>query len=335
MSKKKWIVVAFALILIIASSLSNAFQQPTDKRLSEEWANETIDSMFGISKDFTEKVREEGSSDQRILVIPIEGVIGAGSPTYDQDLILDTIEQIRSDNTIKAVLFDLNTPGGAVYETREAYDLFKEVIAEREIPVYASMGQVAASGGFYYAMLADKVYATPETITGSIGVIMSGYNMKELYDKVGVDPYVFKSGKMKDIGSTTREMTKEEEEVFQAYIDEAFDRFVQVVVDGRDMSEERVRELADGRIYTAKQAKDNGLIDDILYYRQVIDLIRQENNLESAEVFEKTAPQDRFNSLFPAFMKSEDNYAEQFDQILNRVKEEVLPQIEYRWEGGM
>ncbi|MCR8969213.1 signal peptide peptidase SppA [Facklamia sp. 7083-14-GEN3] len=334
MSKKKWIVIAFALILIAASSLSKVYNEPADIASSEKWANDRLNSMLGIGKDYTEEIREEGSMDQRILVIPIEGVIGMASPTYDQQLIMDTIEQIRTDESIKAVLFELNTPGGGVYDTREAYDLFKEVIAERKIPVYASMGQVAASGGFYYAMLADKVYATPETITGSIGVIMSGYNMEELYDKIGVEPYVFKSGKMKDLGSSARKMTKEEEEVFQEYIDEAFDRFVQVVVDGRDMSEERVRELADGRIYTAKQAKENGLIDDILYYRQVIDLIREENNLENAQVFEKTAPQDQFSSFFPSFMKSEDNYAEQFDQVLNRVKEEVLPQIEYRWEGG-
>ncbi|MGF3075777.1 signal peptide peptidase SppA [Facklamia sp. P12955] len=334
MSKKKWIVIAFALVLIVASSLSKVYNEPADITYSEKWANERLNSLLGIGQDYIEEIREDGSVDQRILVIPIEGVIGIASPTYDQQLIMDTIEQIRTDESIKAVLFELNTPGGGVYETREAYDLFKEVIAERKIPVYASMGQVAASGGFYYAMLADKVYATPETITGSIGVIMSGYNMRELYDKIGVEPYVFKSGKMKDLGSSARKMTKEEEEVFQEYIVEAFDRFVQVVVDGRDMSEERVRELADGRIYTAKQAKENGLVDDILYYRQVIDLIREENDLANAQVFEKAAPQDQFASFFPTFMKSEDNYAKQFDQVLNRVKEEVLPQIEYRWEGG-
>ncbi|MGX7141096.1 signal peptide peptidase SppA [Facklamia languida] len=334
MNKKKWIVVAFALILVVAASFSTALKPQNQPTMEEKLASESFNQLFNKEAGFQEEVREPGNSQSRILVIPIKGAIAANSTSYQQELILDTIEQIRQDETIKAVLLEIDTPGGAVYETREAYDLFKEVMAERDIPVYASMGAVAASAGYYFATLADKIYATPETITGSIGVITSGMNMQELFEKIGIDQYVFKSGDLKDMGSNHREMTEEEKMVMQNYINESFDRFVHVVMEGRGMSEEQVRELADGRIYTASQAVKNGLIDDLKYYRQVIDLIREENNLEGAEVFEKISSKDKFASLFSPFMKSEPNYAEQFDQVINRIEEAQKVKVEYRWEGG-
>lgn len=336
MNKKKWIVVAFALILLIASAFANKNKATMEDFLNQKQSAQ-LTGLLNNEPVYEEKVREEGSSEQRILVIPIEGAIGPTNVSYNHELILDTIEQIRTDETIKAVLLEIDSPGGAVYHTREAYDLFKEVLAEHDIPVYASMGSMAASGGYYYAMLADKVYASPETITGSIGVIASSMNVEELYKKIGVKPQVFKSGDLKDIGSGTREMTDEEKKVMQGYIDEAFNRFVQVVTEGREMSEERVRELADGRIYTGTQAKENGLIDDLAYYRDVVEIIREENNLADAQVFEKIESYSNFNNFFPTgFMESETpDYAEQFDKILNRVEEETTPHLEYRWEGGL
>lgn len=336
MTKKKWIVVAFALILLVAASLSNIYRPETDNEEAEDTLyDKRFQSLLGLDAEFSEKIREEGSADERILVIPIQGPISSFSTTYNHELIMDTIEKIPEDDSIKAILFELNTPGGSVYETREAYDLFKEIKKELDLPVYASMANVAASGGFYYAMLADKVYASPETITGSIGVIAGGSNFEELYKKIGIENYVYKSGDLKDMGSSDRPPTAEEKKVLQTYIDEAFNRFVQVVVDGRGMSEERVRELADGRIYTASQAKENGLIDDIKYYREVIEIIRQEQDLQNAQVFERVASEDKFRSLFPPFISSETNYVDQFNQILDRVDSEGRFNIEYRWEGGM
>lgn len=333
MNKKKWIVIAFAVILLVAASLSNSFRQEGSSEDKTDWFNQQMTSLLS-DKNYVEKIREEGDPSQRILVIPIEGVIGGNNSAYNQELILDTIEQIRNDESIAAVVLEIDTPGGSVYETREAYDLFKEIQKERHIPVYASMKSVAASAGYYYAMLADKVYATPETLTGSIGVIISGQNVSKLLNKIGIESYVFKSADLKDMGSSTREMTQEEKDIFQNMIDESFDTFVKVVMEGRHMKEDKVRKLATGQVYTAQQAVDNDLIDGIKYYRQVIDQVRTDNDLQDAQIFEKVSDNETFSGIFSSFMKGQKSYLDQFNEIIDRSERLDLPKVEYRWEGG-
>lgn len=334
MNRKKWIVIAIALILMVAASLSQ--KNSTDTKEKDEqivnqmnWMNEMI--------SFSESVREEGSKDKRILVIPVQGVIGAPSGEYNHELILKAIDKIKEDESIQGVILEIDSPGGAVYHTKEAYDRLKEAIKERQIPIYASMGSVAASGGYYYAMAADKVFASEESITGSIGVISSYTEMSELYKKIGLEPVVYKSGDLKDMGSNSKKPTEEEKKVFQAYVDEAYSRFVNVVAEGRHMSETQVRELADGRIYSGSQAKEKGLIDEIGYFRETLAALRKDHQLEGAQVFEFKDESDPFNSLFPSFfgLGKEENYVDQFDQILDRVQYMETPKLEYRMEGGL
>src|SRR5699024_7994229 len=153
------------------------------------------------------------------------------------------------DETIEAVLLKVDSPGGGVYETAQIYKRLMEV-KELDKPIYVSMGNMAASGGYYAAMPAEKIFATTSTITGSIGVIMESINYSELAEEYGVKFNTIKSGKHKDIMSASREMTDEEHDILQSMIDEMYGEFVDVVSEGRDMDEKTVRKLADGRIYT-------------------------------------------------------------------------------------
>ena len=143
--------------------------------------------------------------------------------------------------------------------------------------------KLAASGGYYISAQADKIFATEETVTGSIGVIMSGLNYSGLLEKLGVEDTTVKSGALKDMGSGTRPETKEEEAVLQAYIDSAYSRFVAIVSEGRNKSEEEVKKIADGRIYDGVQAKEVGLVDELGFPEDALKAMRKEQQLEDAE----------------------------------------------------
>lgn len=171
------------------------------------------------------------------------------------------IEQLADTKGVKAIVLDINSPGGSVGAVQEIYTRILRVKKEKKIPFVALFGDVSASGGYYLGAACDRIVAHPGTITGSIGVIFSVSNMEGLFAKVGYKQEPIKSGKHKDIGSPARPMTPEERAILQSLIDDAYGQFVQAVADGRKMTVEQVRPLADGRIYSGNQAKDAGLVD--------------------------------------------------------------------------
>ncbi|GMA54604.1 hypothetical protein GCM10025857_59610 [Alicyclobacillus contaminans] len=186
---------------------------------------------------------------------------------------------------MSAVLLEVNTPGGGVYESAEIAKEIQKIQAD-DIPVYVSMKNMGASGGYYVSASADKIFATSETLTGSIGVIMSGMNFSELMENLGIEDQTYKSGPLKDMGSALRKPSEEDEQVMQEYVDNSYDRFVEVVADGRDMSEDQVREVADGRIYDGQQAEDNGLVDEIGFPEDTLETLKEDEQLQNAQVFE-------------------------------------------------
>lgn len=207
-----------------------------------------------------------------IALITVEGTIisGSGQP-FDagiaaSDDIIAQIKRAKEDNDAKAIVLRVNSPGGGVVASDEIYHALKE----SGKPVVVSMGDLAASGGYYISMAADWIVANPNTLTGSIGVISQFANAEELLDKVGVEFVVVKSGPAKDTGSPFREMTEEERERWQALIDEVYAGFVQVVMEGRGLNEAEVRGLADGSIYTGRQALELGLVDALGYESDAI-----------------------------------------------------------------
>ena len=195
------------------------------------------------------------SGGEKVALIKIVGGI------YDSKPILSQLDKIEESKAVKAVVLRLETPGGAVAASQEIYRRLKYLRDEKGIPIVASMGNVAASGGYYVALGADTIIANPGTITGSIGVIASIFQYQRLFEKLGVSVETVKSGKFKDTGSPFRGMTGEEREYLQSLIDDTYDQFVHAVAEGRNLEVAEVELLADGRVYTGRQAKELGLID--------------------------------------------------------------------------
>lgn len=189
----------------------------------------------------------------KIGVVPVEGMIA------DSLEIAEQLEEFGKDDSIIAVVLRVDSPGGGVAASQEIYDAVIELRKTKK--VVASMGSIAASGGLLVACAADKIVANPGTITGSISAIMQFANFEELLKKVGVKSSVVKSGEYKDIGSPLRDMTPEEKVIVQDLVDDIYNQFVDVIVKERKLSREKVIEIADGRVFSGRRAKELGLVD--------------------------------------------------------------------------
>lgn len=192
---------------------------------------------------------------ERVGVVELRGFIFDARPT------VDALRDLARDAEVKAVVLRVDSPGGVIAPSQEIHDEVRRT-AEKK-PVVVSMGALAASGGYYVSAPATRIVANPGTATGSIGVIAQFKDFHVLFDKLGLRSEVVKSGPFKDSGSPFREMTPEERAVFQGLIDDLFDQFVTAVAEGRGMDEEAVRSLADGRVYSGRQALDLGLVDEL------------------------------------------------------------------------
>ena len=206
-------------------------------------------------------------SGDRIGVIEIEGVI-TGSKDTMEDII-----RFKEDPTIKAVILRINSPGGSVGPTQE---IFREVQKLKEKKtVYVSMGTTCASGGYYIASAAQKLYANPSTITGSIGVVMQLMIVEDVMKKIGLQSNTLKAGEFKDAGSPFRQMTPAERAYLDNIIMNIYDQFMKDIAAGRKMDAEKVKKLAEGKIYTGTQAKDLGLIDAIGNFYDTVDALKE------------------------------------------------------------
>lgn len=213
-----------------------------------------------------------------VAVIFVEGIITGGRSQGDwfgvsagSHTIMEQLRRAREDSEVRAVVLRINSPGGSAAASQE---ISQEIMRLKETgkPVVASMGDAAASGGYWIAASADAIVANPATITGSIGVIMELQNWQELYDKIGIDFNIIKSGPHKDMGSSARELTAEERDILQGMVDDIHRQFVTVVAEGRNMPREEVQKLADGRIFTGQQAYELGLVDHLGNYYDAIDV---------------------------------------------------------------
>jgi len=203
----------------------------------------------------------------RIGVVSIRGVI------TDSKDVVDQIKKYRKDNRVKAIILRIESPGGGTAASQEIYREVQRTVAKKR--VVASMGNVAASGGYYIALAADKIVANPATLTGSIGVIMEVSNIKELLQKIGVSREAIKSGPYKDIGSPVREMKPEERRLLEEVIQNVHQQFIEVVSKGRRLSREQVEKIADGRIFTGQQAKALGLVDELGSFEDAVELTKK------------------------------------------------------------
>ena len=198
----------------------------------------------------------------RIGIVEAKGTIGEAAPSgIDSDKVVKLLKKYERDEDIKAVVLRVDSPGGAVAPSQEIHDAVKRIKASKKVVV--SMGGMAASGGYYISAPADRIFAEPGTLTGSIGVIFLHFNVRGLLEWAKVEETTLKSGKYKDTLSPFRPIQESDREEIQSISDDVYSQFVQAVAQGRGMPEARVREIAEGRIYTGKRAKELKLVDEL------------------------------------------------------------------------
>jgi protease-4 len=241
-----------------------------------------------------DEVVVQGEGTDKIALIEVHGeIVGTDEEALGEgasaEELRSKLRQAANDDAVQAVILQVNSPGGSVVASDEIY---RQVLQLRRAgkPVVASMGEVAASGGYFISAGADRVVANPSTITGSIGVILVLLNLEGATGKLGVEPVVFISGRLKDIGSPFRDMTEEERQILQRLLDESYERFVEVVAEGRHMDELAVRELADGRPISGFQAQRAGLVDRLGDLDTAIEEARNLAGVDSATVVEYRRP---------------------------------------------
>jgi len=226
-------------------------------------------------------------TENKVAVISLNGPIQSessgflfGGSVISPQFVRNQLEKAKNDVAVKAIVLQIESPGGSVAACQEILNEIERV----EKPIVVSFGTVAASGGYYISTKADKIVALPGTLTGSIGVISEMPNLKGLYQKLGIEMEVFIAGKHKDMYAGLRELTPEEKVLMQEMTDQLYDQFVQVVVNGRGMSEEKVRDLATGQLYTGVQAKELGLVDELGGLNKAIDLAASLAGIEKPKV---------------------------------------------------
>lgn len=299
MAAKRWIAVAVAATLIAVSIGVNSMSW----YFTKDW-NTMFGEMAALDLEVQERVMDKGSANERIAVLSVDGVIqdtGAASifsgAEYNHQRFMTQLNKLQSDPTVKGIVLAVNSPGGGVLESSDIYDALLELQETKKMPIYVAMGGMAASGGYYISAPADKIFVHPETLTGSIGVIMQSINFGKLAEKYGVEFPTIKSGPYKDMMSSTRDMKPQERQMLQEMIDDSYKRFVDIIVAGRGMPEAEVRKVADGRVMNGRQAIEAGLADDYGKLASVIAAMKEDYHLEKAEVFEFGAP-DTFVSIF-------------------------------------
>lgn len=253
----------------------------------------------------------------KVGVIPIVGEIRDSTQT------LKNLKAFAEDSSIKAIIIRVDSPGGGVGASQEIY---REIMRTREIKkVIVSLGGVAASGGFYIASAGDKIVANPGTITGSIGVIMEYVQFSDLAEKIGFSLEVVKSGEFKDIGSPHRELTERDKKVLKEVIDDIQNQFVEAVAEGRNLPTEKVKEIADGRVFTGAMAKKWGLVDELGNFEDSVNLAK-----ELAEI------EGEVSLVYPKIKKIRllDLLIGELSEAITRVLSERMERkIEYRWNG--
>lgn len=249
--------------------------------------------------------RNKPASQGKIAVIHVEGVIigGQGEGFLKNgggtDEIIKQLRQVREDPTIKAVVIRINSPGGSAPASQEVGEEITKLRAAGKT-VVTSMGDVAASGGYWIAAGTEKIYANPATLTGSIGVYIPYTNWEELYKKIGVQQEKIKSGPHKDILSPERQMTSAERAIIQDMVDDIYNQFIDVIATGRNMDPARVRQLADGRIYTGSQAKALGLVDEMGNLQDAIEGAAQLAGIQGKPEIKEFGPKSPFSKLLGA-----------------------------------
>jgi protease-4 len=236
------------------------------------------------------------------------------------------LHELGEKDDVKAILLDVSSPGGSVGAVQEVYAELQRIRKDKKKPIVTVMGDVAASGGYYLAAGTDKIVAHPGTITGSIGVIFETGNVEGLFGKLGLKMVPIKSGPHKDIGSPTRPMTPEERQILQALIDDAYQQFLGAVKEGRKLDDQKLKTLADGRIFSGRQAKDVGLIDELGDSHDALLLAAKLGGIKGEpEIYGAEEPFGGLMELLDSKISAPD--------LVSELRGAMTPKVEYRWTG--
>ena len=297
LKNKRVISLVIVMVLVVFSLINGTLTKSTIQKQNTE---DSYVQMFLRSQSVHKLTLVDGNSDETIQKISIEGEIGAEmTNTYSRASVINQIKEAKSNSNVKAILLSVNTPGGGVYETAELYNELKNSGKD----VYVSMKKQATSGGYYVSMAAKKIFANTETTTGSLGVIMSYVSAQKFLNDHGIKQETIRSGEQKAVGGLTEDLPESTRKIYQEQNKEAYDRFVKAIAQGRSMSEDEVRKLADGRTYTGTQAVENKLIDKIGTEEDLINFIKEDKKLSNPKVIE-LRPDKAAESLLSRFVKA-------------------------------
>lgn len=294
----------------------------------------TIAGFFslGILGAAAPTTTSSGGFGDAVAVIRVEGVITHGDETdisvgAVSGTVINDLKAAAADETIKAIVLRVDSPGGTVTGSAQIH----EAISEIDKPVIVSMAGVAASGGYYISAPADYIFARQDTTTGSLGVVLTLYNVQELMEKVGVEVTSLASGPNKTIGNPWETLTLEQQAILQDSVDESYDEFVRIIVDGRGLPKKTVLELADGRIYTGKQALEHGLVDELGNFQDAIDKAADMGGISGE-------PRLVEYEHLPSFQELLSNFSTRLgrsdaEKAMELLSEFTSPKLEYRYVG--
>ena len=316
MNKKQIGGLVIAAILFIMVGVSSVLTNTWSEKILKESMGELLTEVDGFNPP----------SGDYIAIVTVQGTIQEQTETgvfdvpvgYQHITTLDYIDNLMDDSDNKGILLYVDSPGGTVYESEELYLKLKEYKEETGRPIWDYMAHYAASGGYMISMAADKIYANPNTTTGSIGVIMSGFDMTGLYEKLGIRYFSITSGEYKD----SSKMTEEQIAIYQEQVDEYYNKFVGIVSEGRGMEDAAVRAIADGRVYTASQALEKGLIDEISLYEDMTAAMSSE--LGGYQFYEQERELDFFTSLFA-----------KIESVIPKSEAQILKETAAEMESGV
>lgn len=283
---------------------------------------------------FDPTTADVGSGDA-VAIVRVEGAISSSDHADEfnssggatSGTVIADLQAASSDDSVKAIVLRVDSPGGTVTGSAQIH----EAILALDKPVIASMASVAASGGYYVSAPTDYIIARPDTVTGSIGVIMQIFNAEQLASEYGVNVITLTSGPNKALGNSWEAMSPEQEAILQAFINESYDEFVRVVAEGRSLEEATVRNIADGRIYTGRQALDNGLVDGLGDLQAAIDKAAELGGIAGEPRIVEYQRLPSFSQLLTGL--STRFFASDADRLLGVVSDLTTPTLEYRYVG--
>ncbi|OIO01927.1 signal peptide peptidase SppA [Candidatus Desantisbacteria bacterium CG_4_10_14_0_8_um_filter_48_22] len=289
LSKRTWAWIII-LVVVAAGVVLNNIKGKDSVSSASSMVKKPVKVLTGRKFYKQRYVTGDEAAPDKVAIINIVGEISNSryGPSYRRGMVDELIDQMKEaekDNSIKAVLLDINSPGGPIIDADLVYEKIKKLAEKKTVVAY--LDRTAASGGYYIACAAKKIVSHPLTLTGNIGVIMDYMNLSNLLGKkLGVEMGVIKSGRYKDIGSPYRSMDVSERKMLQGLVDEAHSRFVQVVSAGRNIPESKLANIADGRIFSGAQAKKAGLVDELGSQEDAIEITKNLCGLKKAQVIE-------------------------------------------------